>query len=283
MKKIVLLMLFIASAVLGANINVITDRSDFHIKPLVEAYENQTGDTVKVLYVKKGLINRAKSGEFDIMISKNGYIGEQLKELLVDLPNGDRYLATTSRVRGFFVRKGIDKPKTYADLVSGKYAGKICIRKLSHNYNMDLFTALYLDNGKAFATNFINQLKKQIAVEPSSNDRGQVKKIYEGVCDVSIGNSYYYQLMLENPEQKAWALNVEFVTPKNPIRLYSILGKFNNKTETNRMLGFLVSISSIYTIAELTHEDVSVGSVKVDRFEKQYQLRKEVYKLIKDK
>ena len=45
------------------------------------------------------------------------------------------------------------------------------------------------------------------------NDRGQVKSIWSGECDISLGNTYYMGEMLADPEQKAWADSVRIVYP----------------------------------------------------------------------
>ena len=52
-----------------------------------------------------------------------------------------------------------------------------------------------------------------MARKPTGNDRAQVKAIWSGECDISIGNTYYMALMLSNEEQKAWADSVRILFP----------------------------------------------------------------------
>ena len=43
-------------------------------------------------------------------------------------------------------------------------------------------------------------------------DRDQVRSIWAGECDISLGNTYYMGQMLEDPEQAEWteAVRIEF-------------------------------------------------------------------------
>lgn len=59
-------------------------------------------------------------------------------------------------------------------------------------------------------------VKDNLARKPQGNDRAQVKAVKEGVCDLALGNTYYYGKMLTNekePEQKEWAASVNLVFP----------------------------------------------------------------------
>ncbi|MDY7025660.1 MAG: extracellular solute-binding protein, partial [Pseudomonadota bacterium] len=47
-----------------------------------------------------------------------------------------------------------------------------------------------------------------LARKPQGNDRSQVKAIKEGLCDISLGNSYYLGKMLNTEEQIPWAESV---------------------------------------------------------------------------
>ena len=43
-------------------------------------------------------------------------------------------------------------------------------------------------------------------VRQRGGDRDQVRSIWAGECDVSLGNTYYMGEMLEDPEQAEWAV-----------------------------------------------------------------------------
>jgi len=48
-------------------------------------------------------------------------------------------------------------------------------------------------------------VKSNLARKPEGNDRAQVKAIWAGECDISLGNTYYMGQMLESEEQTEWA------------------------------------------------------------------------------
>ena len=76
-------------------------------------------------------------------------------------------------------------------------------------------------HGEEGATKWATALKENLARKPQGNDRGQVKAIKEGLCDIGVGNQYYYGKMKFNdkkPEQKAWAAAVTLVYPNQQDR-----------------------------------------------------------------
>ena len=64
-----------------------------------------------------------------------------------------------------------------------------------------------------FARDWLEGVKANLARRPQGNDRAQVRAISQGVCDISLGNSYYYGQMLEDPEQAPWARAVNVLFP----------------------------------------------------------------------
>ena len=48
---------------------------------------------------------------------------------------------------------------------------------------------------------------------PQGNDQAQVKAIYVGKCDISLGNSYYFGKILADKEQLEWAKSVKLRFP----------------------------------------------------------------------
>ncbi|MDY6842308.1 MAG: extracellular solute-binding protein, partial [Pseudomonadota bacterium] len=60
---------------------------------------------------------------------------------------------------------------------------------------------------------WLQGLKDNLARKPQGGDRDQIKAISEGVCDISIGNSYYYGNMLQDENQRPIAEQVRLVFP----------------------------------------------------------------------
>jgi iron(III) transport system substrate-binding protein len=56
-------------------------------------------------------------------------------------------------------------------------------------------------------------LKANLAQKPSGGDREQARDVAAGKCDIGIGNTYYWALMLANPKQKEWADATKVILP----------------------------------------------------------------------
>jgi len=111
------------------------------------------------------------------------------------------------RVRNIYTAKDRLGPQAirYEELADPKYKGKICTRSGKHPYNIALVASMIAHHGEADTKTWLQGVKTNLARKPQGNDRGQVQAVKEGLCDIAIGNSYYYGNMLQDPEQKSWA------------------------------------------------------------------------------
>ena len=144
-------------------------------------------------------------------------INENIPAHLRD-PNNQWY-SLTMRVRNIYSSKRGEKPVdiNYEDLASSEFKGKICTRSGKHPYNIGLVASMIAHKGEAETKQWLEGVKANLARRPQGNDRAQVKAIKEGVCDVSLGNSYYFGKMMQNEDQKAWAdaVYINFPNQKN--------------------------------------------------------------------
>jgi iron(III) transport system substrate-binding protein len=102
---------------------------------------------------------------------------------------------------------------TYEDLADPKWAGRICTRSGTHTYMTGLTAAVIHHHGEDGAKAWLEGLKSNLARKPQGNDRAQVKAIWAGECDISLGNTYYMGAMLEDAEQQDWANSVRLEFP----------------------------------------------------------------------
>lgn len=213
-----------------ADVNVYSYRQEFLIKPMLEAFTKETGIKVNTIYVKDGLAERIKQeGEHspaDIVLTVdisrleelvNEGLTQPIESEVVDanIPanmRGNEWVALTQRARAVYSSKErvgkLPDSFTYLDLAKDEYKGKICTRSGKHPYNVSLIASIIEHEGAEAAKEWLQGVKANLARKPQGNDRAQVKAIMEGVCDYSLGNSYYYGKMLTNekePEQKQWA------------------------------------------------------------------------------
>jgi iron(III) transport system substrate-binding protein len=215
-------------------VRVLSDRTESHLKPLFEAFTKSTGIPVEAVFMDKGLIDRVAGNpnEADVLITKDAELMEIARDKgflqahdsnLIKQEIGRRFqgpgatfFVDAYRARLIFYSKARVKPgdlSTYADLASPKWKGKLCIRSGYHDYNVALFSQMNVFYGPDKTRTIIQGLHDNLSREPKGNDREQAKMIHAGKCDVALMNVYYHPIMMDNPEQRAWAEGIGVFYP----------------------------------------------------------------------
>ena len=225
-----------AAAAADDEVNVYSLRQPFLIEPLLKAFTDKTGIRTNVVFAKDGVLERMKAeganSPADVILTVDiGRLNDAVeagviqpvasKTLEANIPASfrdpeGRWFALTQRARLIYASKDRVKPgeiTTYEGLADPKWKGRICTRSGKHDYSVALLAAMIAHHGEAKAEEWLKGLKANLARKAQGNDRGQVKAVMEGECDLAIGNNYYYGAMLANPEQKAWADSVNLVFP----------------------------------------------------------------------
>lgn len=226
----------LATSALGKDVNIYSYRQPELLKPLTDAFTEQTGITVNVAYLDKGLIERMKAegkrSPADVILtvdiarlsavvdagltqSVDSTIIEQNVPQQYRDPNNHWFgLSTRARIAYASKDRVADgELTTYEDLASDKWRGRICTRSGMHDYNIALTSAMIAHHGEAATKTWLHDVKDNLARRPQGNDRAQVKAIWSGECDISIGNTYYMGQMLSDPEQQEWADSVRILFP----------------------------------------------------------------------
>ena len=277
MKKLLVLAttfaLSIAStaAISAESVNIYSFRQPFLIEPILEKFTAETGIKTKVIFSKSGLVERLKrEGKLspaDVVLTSNFAKLLQLKSENLTQPisseavqsivpsqyrdDASHWVALTKRARGLYVAKSssldIDSIN-YEDLSSQELAGKICTRSGKHPYNLGLIASMIAHHGEAKTEEWLRGVKANLARKPQGNDRAQVKAIKEGLCEVSLGNSYYFGKMLTDENQKPWADAVNIVFPNQNNRgahinvSGAVITKYApNKENAEKLLSYLVN------------------------------------------
>lgn len=221
--------------VLAEEVNVYSHRQPELLKPLTDAFTAETGITVNTAFVSKGLVERLKA-EGDrspadlIMTVDVARLGEVkdagvtqaveddavnvVPEALRDTDN--QWFGLTTRARIIYASKdrvADGEVTTYEDLADPKWKARICTRPFTHDYNVALTAAHLAHHGPEETKAWLEGIKANLAKQPEGGDRDQVKSIWSGECDISLGNTYYMGKMLEDDEQKEWANSVRIVFP----------------------------------------------------------------------
>lgn len=233
----ILMAMLLGSSVSASELNIYSYRQPFLIEPLTSAFSDQTGIKVNIVHLKKGMIERMKAegkrSPADIVLTVDisrlsalvdAELTQSVDSTILDSnipekyrdPNG-LWFGLTTRARIIYASKERIKNgevETYEQLADPKLRGKICTRSGLNAYNLALTSAILHHHGEEFAINWLNGLKGNLARKPQGNDRAQVKAIWAGECDISIGNTYYMGKMLEDAEQAEWANSVRIIFPK---------------------------------------------------------------------
>jgi iron(III) transport system substrate-binding protein len=219
-------------------VNIYSYRQPELIKPVLDAFTEETGIETEVLFLDKGLDERiAAEGEnspADVILTvdisrltsakEKGVTQSVTDETInANIPAEYRddeghWFGLTQRGRVVYASKDRveDENISYADLADPKWKGRICIRDGQHDYNLALFSAMIAHWGEERTEEWMRAFKDNLARKPDGGDRDQAKAVAAGECDIALGNTYYVGLMATNekePEQKQWAEAIRVVFP----------------------------------------------------------------------
>lgn len=220
------------AAMAAEEVNVYSYRQPFLIDPMFKEFTDETGIKVNVKFAKEGIAEKlAQEGEYSpadlVLTSEFSRLFELSdKDLTQPVQNStiegnipaqyrdsqDEWFALTIRSRSVYSSRDrvgkLGDDFDYLDLANPEYKGKICTRSGKHPYNIALVAAMIANHGEAETKTWLQGVKANLARKPQGNDRDQVRAIKEGLCDLSLGNSYYLGKMLTDKEQKSWAESV---------------------------------------------------------------------------
>ena len=231
-----LLALTTALPLLADEVNIYSYRQPELIAPLTEAFTAQTGIKVNVAYLDKGLVERLVAegdrSPADLVLTVDiARLAEVVAAgvtqpvdsatLRANVPDAyhdpdGHWWGLTTRARIVYASKdrvADGEITTYEDLADPKWQGRICTRPGTHAYNVGLVAAVLHHLGEDGTKTWLQGVKANLAKKPEGNDRSQVKSIWAGECDISLGNTYYMAQMLKDPEQTQWADSVRIVFP----------------------------------------------------------------------
>ena len=267
-----------------ADVNIYTTRQPDLIQPVMDAFTAKTGVTVNFAFVKDGLVERLKAegarSPADLVMTVDIANLQKIADADVIQPVENDVLTAavpanlrspdnlwfglTTRARIVYAsrdRVADGEVTTYEDLSSDKWEGRICTRSGLHNYNLALTSAVIAHVGVESATAWAEGVKSNLARKPEGNDRAQVKAIWAGECDISLGNTYYMGKMLADEEQTAWADSVRIIFPtfEDGGTHVNVSGVAMTKSAPNRdealqLMEYLVSPAAQAIYAELNSE-----------------------------
>lgn len=287
---------FSPAALAAGEVNLYTTREPALIEPLLKAFEKDSGTKVNTVFVKDGLLERAKAegaqspadvfmvvdiGNLLDLVNAGVTQPIQSEALTSALPahlrgaNGE-WFALSLRDRVLYVDKDLDLSSfTYEDLADPKWKGKVCIRAGQHPYNTALISAMIAHNGAEATEQWLKGVKANLARKATGGDRNVARDILGGICDIGIANNYYVGRMKNaKPESDdyKWGQAIKVVRPtfgKDGGTHVNISGgavakNAPNKDNAVKLLEYLVSVPAQELYANANYEYPIREGVKLD-------------------
>jgi iron(III) transport system substrate-binding protein len=225
-----------AAVAQSGEVNVYSYRENKLVQPLIDAFTQETGIKVNIVSASSGLEQRIKAeganSPADVLLTVDigrldeavqAGVTQPIKSVVIDKivptqyrdPDG-HWAGISMRARVIYASKDRVKQDaiTYEELADPKWKGKICIRSGQHIYNNALFAAYVAHHGEAKAEEWLRGVKANLAQKPSGGDRETARDVAAGKCDIGIGNTYYWALMMNyDADKKPWADATKVILP----------------------------------------------------------------------
>ena len=277
----------------STEVNIYSYREPGLMQPLLDKFSAETGIKANVLYAGDGLLERvAAEGELspvdvvltvdvgNLVAAKDTGITQPIttpaltERLAPEFRDPEGHWAALSlRARVFYVSKErvTETALTYEDLAKPEWKGRLCTRAGDHAYNIGLIANRIAAWGLDKTREWLTAVRDNLAYPPTGGDREGVRNILEGTCDLSITNTYYMGVMLNNdaePEQKEWAASARIIYPNADTdgtqvnAAGAFIAKYAPNVENaNQLIEFLLSDEAQQMYADANYEFPAVTSV----------------------
>ena len=219
-KFLVVTLLVLSQTAAAESVNIYSSRQSQLIKPLLDAFQADTGIRVNLTTATddvliKRLQSEGQNSRADLLMTADAgrlYRAKSMgllqavnsPSLLRSIPAHlrdpqNQWFGLTYRARTIFYAKGRVNPSqlsTYEALTQAPWRARICVRSSNSIYNQSLVASMISSVGLDKAQQWANGLVKNFARRPVGGDTEQIKDVASGRCDIAIANSYYYAQML---------------------------------------------------------------------------------------
>lgn len=204
-----------------AKLVVYSARNEQLIKPLFDAYTQETGVAIQFITDKEGaLLQRLKAEgantPADLLLTVDaGNLWEAARlevlqpiestVLTQNIPEhlrdpGKQWFGLSIRARTlFFNRRATQAAElsTYEDLGNPKWKNRLCLRTSKKVYNQSLVAMMIAEHGLEKTEQVVKSWVANLAAPPFADDTKMLEAVAAGQCDVGIANTYYYGRLLE--------------------------------------------------------------------------------------
>jgi iron(III) transport system substrate-binding protein len=197
-------------------VTVYSARNEQLIKPLFDAFTQETGVDVRFVTDKEGALLARLQAEgantpADLLVTVDAgnlwqaaqqgalkavhsrVLDANIPPHLRD-PKGEWYGLSVRARTIFYSKTRVDAQSlsTYEDLADPKWKGKLCLRTSKKVYNQSLVAMLIAQHGEAASEAIVRGWVANLATDVFADDTALLKAIAAGQCDVGIANTYYY-------------------------------------------------------------------------------------------
>ncbi len=283
-RKVILASAFFSAGFAQAaasSLTIYSERKEQLIKPILEEYTKETG--VKINFLSDSvdtLTERLKAegakSPADILFAvdagslwnaarldlfeptKSTVLEANVPQELRDPAN--QWFGLTVRARTIVYNPSKVKTadiKSYANLATPAFKGRLCLRTSKKVYNQSLVAMLIADKGEAEAEKIVKGWVNNLAAPVFSDDNAVITAVAAGQCDVGVVNSYYYGRLLEKDAK----LNAKLFWPQSSeggvhmnISGAGILKTSKNKAEAQKLIEWLSSDKAQKLFADIDFE-----------------------------
>ncbi|MCF2859313.1 extracellular solute-binding protein [Pseudoalteromonas sp. SMS1] len=264
-------------------LNVYSFRKYELIKPMVQAFEQQSGIRVNVVNGKSQFLLSRLSADgansrADVILSSDLVQLSTHRTLLQpmndlkkwsDVPSvfkdpDQHWVSVSMRTRALFTktRRNLPVPKQFAQLNAPFAKGQFCVRDWRHSYNRTLFASL-LASDNPTNTSWLPYANQLLAKRPSGGDRDQLRALAKGQCQFALANHYYWHMMKQSSNKQdvkiATQLEMHFLqmaNGKTPVSTTTaaIAKHAPNKRNALKFIDFLLLPETQKMYAKLINE-----------------------------
>jgi iron(III) transport system substrate-binding protein len=204
---------------------VYSARNEQLIKPIFDAYTNETGVEIKfttgdAAVLIERLAAEGRNSPADILMTVDA--GElwnaaqrgllrpvQSRTLARNIPPHlrdpqDRWFGFSQRARTIVYSPARVDPKqlsTYEALAEPQWKGRLCLRTSKKVYNQSLVATMIAAHGEKKTEQVVRGWVANLATDVFANDTQLLEAIAAGQCDVGIVNTYYFgRIVKERPD-----------------------------------------------------------------------------------
>lgn len=217
--------LFVTNTAHADQVVVYSARIEQLIKPMFDAFTQETGIKVKYTTDNEGALlarlqAEGKNTPADMLITadagnlwaaaqagllkpvKSEILESNIPAHLRDPANEWFGLSIRARTLIYNTRKvKLSELSTYEDLADPKWKNRLCLRTSKKVYNQSLVAMMIAEHGEAEAEKIVRGWVANLATDPLSDDTRALEFVAAGKCDVTLVNTYYFgRLMKKEPD-----------------------------------------------------------------------------------